>query len=237
MLRRLALTALLAAAPLTGAHAAAVVLWPVDPTIAAGQSATALWVENRGQQPVTLQVRSLGWSQAGNEDQYARQDEVVTSPPIANVAPGQRQLIRILRRDAGTTPAEHSYRLLIDELPPPVDPSKPNVASAQLAVQMRYSIPLFTYDGEVAATPVLRARLVVVDGKRYAEIANLGQRHARLINLRIQNGARDFTVNAGLLGYVLGGATMRWPVPDGAPISGTIVVNANGADTTLAPTA
>lgn len=237
MLRRLALAALLAAAPMTQARAAAVVLWPVDPTIAAGQTATALWVENRGNQPVTLQVRSLGWSQAGNEDQYARQDEVVTSPPIANVAPGQRQLIRILRRDAGTTPAEHSYRLLIDELPPPVDPSKPNVASAQLAVQMRYSIPLFTYDGEVAAMPTLRARLVVIDGKRYAEIANLGQRHARLINLRIQNGARDFTVNAGLLGYVLGGSTMRWPVPDGAPISGTIVVNANGADTTLAPTA
>lgn len=236
MLRRLALTALLAAAPIAQAHAAAVVLWPVDPTIAAGQTATALWVENRGQQPVTLQVRSLGWSQAGNEDQYARQDEVVTSPPIANVAPGQRQMIRILRRDTGTTPAEHSYRLLIDELPPPVDPSKPNVASAELAVQMRYSIPLFTYDGEVAATPTLMGRTVVVDGKRYAEIRNVGQRHARLINLRIQNGAKDFTVSAGLLGYVLAGSTMRWPLPEGAP-NGTIVVNANGADTTLAPTA
>jgi fimbrial chaperone protein len=240
MLRKLALTALLAAQPvlgaLTQAHAAAVVLWPVDPTIAAGQTATALWVENRGNQPVTLQVRSLGWSQAGNEDQYARQDEVVTSPPIANVAPGQRQLIRILRRETGTTAAEHSYRLLIDELPPPVDPSKPNVASAQLAVQMRYSIPLFTYDGEVAATPTLVAHTVVIDGKRYAEIRNLGQRHARLLNLRIQNGAKEFTVTAGLLGYVLGGSTMRWPLPDGAP-NGTIVVNANGADTTLAPTA
>lgn len=236
MLRRLALTALLAAAPIAQAHAAAVVLWPVDPTIATGQTATALWVENRGNQPVTLQVRSLGWSQAGNEDQYARQDEVVTSPPIANVAPGQRQMIRILRRDTGTTPAEHSYRLLIDELPPPVDPSKPNVASAELAVQMRYSIPLFTYDGEVAATPTLMGRTVVVDGKRYAEIRNVGQRHARLINLRIQDGAKDFTVSAGLLGYVLAGSTMRWPLPEGAP-NGTIVVNANGADTTLAPTA
>jgi fimbrial chaperone protein len=237
MLRKFALTALLAAAPLAQAHAAAVVLWPVDPTIAAGQTATALWVENRGAQPVTLQVRSLGWSQAGGEDQYDRQDEVVTSPPIANVAPGQRQLIRVIRRDTGTTPAEHSYRLLIDELPPPLDPAKPDTTSGQLSVQMRYSIPLFTYDGQIAATPSLVARTVVIDGKRYAEIRNVGQRHARLINLRLQNGAKDFTVNAGLLGYVLAGATMRWPLPDGAPVGGIIVVNANGTDTTLAPTA
>jgi fimbrial chaperone protein len=103
-------------------------------------------------------------------------------------------------------------------------------------VQMRYSIPLFTYDGAVAATPVLKARIVVTDGRRYAEIRNVGQRHARLLNLRIQNGAREFTVNAGLVGYVLGGSTMRWALPAGAPIGGTIVVNANGADTSLAPT-
>ena len=236
MLRTFALTVLLATAPIAQAHAAAVVLWPVDPTIAAGQTATALWVENRGAQPVTLQVRSLGWSQTGNEDQYARQDEVVTSPPIADVAPGERQLIRIIRRDAGTIPAEHSYRLLIDELPPPVDPTKPGATSGQLSVQMRYSIPLFTYDGEIAAMPTLMARTVVIDGKRYAEIRNVGQRHARLINLRIQTGAKDFTVTAGLLGYVLAGSTMRWPLPEGAP-NGTIVVNANGTDTTLAPTA
>jgi fimbrial chaperone protein len=236
MLRKFALSALLAAAPITQAHAAAVVLWPVDPTIATGQTATALWVENRGTQPVTLQVRSLSWSQSGNEDQYARQDEVVTSPPIANVDPGERQLIRVIRRDTGTTAAEHSYRLLIDELPPPVDPSKPGAASAQLSVQMRYSIPLFTYDGEIAA-PTLMAHTVVIDGKRYAEIRNVGQRHARLINLRIQNGAKDFTVTAGLLGYVLAGSTMRWRLPEGAPVDGTIIVNANGTDTTLAPTA
>ena len=236
MLRKIALTALLATG-IAPAHAAAVVLWPIDPTIAAGQTATALWVENRGTQPVTLQVRSLGWSQSGGEDQYAAQDEVVTSPPIANVAPGQRQLVRVIRRGAGTQPAEHSYRLLIDELPPPLDPAKPTEASAQLAVQMRYSIPLFTYDGTIAATPTLQAHAVVVDGKRYAEIRNVSQRHARLLDLRIQQGAKTLTVNAGLMGYVLPGATMRWPLPEGAPVNGTFVVNVNGVDTSLAPTA
>jgi fimbrial chaperone protein len=236
MLRNILLPILIAAGTLP-AHAAAVVLWPVDPTIQAGDKATALWVENRGAQPVTLQVRALAWSQSGGEDDYAPQDEVVTSPPIANVAPGQRQLIRVIRRDTGTQPAEHSYRLLIDELPPPIDASKPDAASAHLSVQMRYSIPLFTYDGAVDPKPALQARTTIVDGKRYAEIRNVGLRHARLINLRIQQGAKTFTVNAGLLGYVLSGATMRWALPDGAPVTGDVVVNVNGVDTSLAPTA
>ncbi|USI71598.1 fimbrial biogenesis chaperone [Sphingomonas morindae] len=236
MLRRFMSIALLAAAASAQGRAAAIVLWPVDPTIAAGQTATALWVENRGPQPVTLQVRALGWIQADAKDSYDRQDEVVTSPPIASVAPGQRQLIRILRREIGTAAAEHSYRLLIDELPPPIDPAKPNAASAQLSVQMRYSIPLFTYDGDVAARPALTARTVIIDGQRYAEFRNVGQRHARLVNLRIQTPAKEFTVNSGLIGYVLVGSTMRWLLPEGMP-NGTILVNVNGADTSLAPIA
>jgi fimbrial chaperone protein len=36
---------------------------------------------------------------------------------------------------------------------------------------------------------------------------------------------------------VLGGATMRWPLPEGAPMNGTVLVNVNGTDTSLAPTA
>jgi fimbrial chaperone protein len=244
VLRKTVLTALLATGTAIGiapasspASAAAVVLWPIDPTIATGQTATALWVENRGTDPVTLQVRSLGWSQSGGEDQYAPQDDVVTSPPIASVAPGQRQLVRVIRRETGTTPAEHSYRLLIDELPPPLDPAKPDGPTAHLAVQMRYSIPLFTYDGQIAATPALQGRTVVINGKRYAEIRNTSQRHARLLDLRIQQGAKSVTVAAGLMGYVLPGATMRWVLPDGAPLDGTLLVNVNGVDTSLAPTA
>ena len=240
MTRRLLALPLLAAALLatSPARAASVVLWPIDPVIGNGEKAAALWIENRGKAPVTLQIRSFAWSQAGGDDHYARQDEVIPSPPIANVAPGQRQLVRIIRRDAGSAPAEHCYRLLVDELPPPIDAGRADAVSAHLAVQMRYSIPLFTYDGPAAAAaPALRARTVLVDGKPYAEIRNVGGIHARLVDLRIVRGGRTITATAGLLGYVLGGATMRWPLPADAPIDGALLVNVNGTDTSLAPTA
>lgn len=226
------------AAPFAAAHAAAVVLWPVDPKIADGQKATALWVENKGREPVSLQVRALGWDQAGGEDSYADQDEVVASPPIASVPGGQRQLIRIIRRTPGAGPAERSYRLLIDELPPPLDPGKPATPTAQLNVQMRYSIPLFAYSGAgETAKPVLQARVEHTGGQRFLVVSNTGAIHARLVDLRAVAGSHHRVLTRGLVGYVLPGRTMRWALPAEAGMASTFQVNVNGADQPLAPTA
>lgn len=220
------------------AHGATVVLWPVNPTIAADQQASALWLENRGDIPVTLQVRAFGWTQAAGSDRYDDQDEVVSSPPIATVAPGKRQLVRIIRRDGSAQKGERSYRLLIDQLPPPAA-EKTDEPSAHLSIQMRYSIPLFTY-GEQAAAEIasnLSARVTIVDGRRHVEIRNAGARHARLVHLRLVNGAQHFDVTTGLVGYVLPGASMRWPLPSDAPLAGAFLVNVNGADQQLSPNA
>ena len=214
------------------AEAAAVVLWPVDPVIQAGQNASALWIENKGNVPVTLQVRTLGWGQAQGDETYAQQDEIVASPPIAQVAAGQRQLVRIIRRGQGTSQTEHSFRLLIDELPPVVDPNKPADPGAQLSVQMRYSIPLFTYD-MAESKPQLSTRFEISGGKRYIVIHNTGTKHARLVDLRMRVGGEPTTVLSGLIGYVLAGSTMRWELPPTAPTNGQILVNVNGGDMSL----
>jgi fimbrial chaperone protein len=220
------------------AHAAAVVLWPINPTIAADQRATALWVENRGSDPVTLQVRAFGWSQSNGEDHYAQQDEVVASPPIATVAPGKRQLVRVIRRDGAPQDAERSYRLLIDELPPPLEAARPGQTIAHLAVQMRYSIPLFTYRNPAnPAPPALNARIIAEGDKRFVQISNAGQVHARLVDLRMAQGSRPVSILSGLVGYVLPGVTMRWQLPAGISSSGAVIVNVNGRDETLAPSA
>ena len=229
--------ALLASAASPGAaKAAAVVLWPVDPVIHAGENASALWIENKGTTPVTLQVRALGWSQVKGDENYAQQDDVVASPPIASVPPGQRQLVRIIRREQGHGEVEHSYRLLIDELPPAVDPAKPNDPGAQLSVQMRYSIPRFTYDA-AEAKPTLSAYFEIQAGKRYLVIRNMGAKHARLVDLRLREGAQATTVLPGLVGYVLAGSTMRWELPSTAPMMSQVVVNVNGGDISLATSA
>lgn len=226
-LRTLLAGLVLAAQPAT---AATVVLWPVDPVIAADAKAAAVWIENRGDQPVTMQIRSLGWNQATGEDEHVRQDTVVSSPPVAEIAPGGRQLIRLIRRDAASGKGEQAYRLLIDELPKPAG-ANDGAPAARLAVQLRYSIPLFTYGDAAMAPAALTARLGSTEGKAFVEIRNSGGRHARLTDLRI---GREM-VTAGLVGYVLPGAVRRFPVPAGAARAGQVVVAVNGAEQTLSP--
>lgn len=223
------IAALLALLP-GAARASAVVIWPVDPVIRTGEQSTALWLENKGDAPVTLQVRSLRWTQPDGEDRLDGQDAVVASPPIAEVQPGARQLVRIVRRAPGGAP-EAAYRLLIDELPPPPPaPGEAGAPQARLAVQMRYSIPLFVHSGTAGAAQ-LDARVTGDTAGRVLLIRNTGGTHARLTDLRVVAGGREVVVRAGLAGYVLSGATLSIPLPAGQ--AGAVKVGVNGVDQVL----
>lgn len=219
------------------AHAqSAIVLWPTDPRIAASEQATALWLENHGKEPVTLQIRAQDWSQTGGTNRESPTQAVVSSPPIATIAPGERQLVRVIRRGPAAS-GEKAYRLLVDELPKPA-PTTEGTVAARLSVQMRYSLPLFTYgDAADGLTPQLRSVVRVIEGKRWIEISNSGSRHARLTDLRIGTGSAARTVQAGLVGYVLPGATMRWPLPEDFAAPAPITVGVNGADLSLSTSA
>lgn len=232
----LRLVALLALSTLAGAaQAAAVVLWPVDPVIAADQRSAAIWIENRGDTPVTMQVRSLAWSQRDGEDSYDLQDAVVSSPPMAEIAPGARQLVRVIRRGDAPPPGEQAYRLLIDEVPGAPKPQGPGAAAA-LAVQMRYSIPLFTYGEREHGHASLSSRIVLDQGQAFVEVRNGGTRHARLTDLRWMRRDGSITIASGLVGYVLPGAVRRFALPQGAVGTGELAVKVDGVEQRLTAT-
>lgn len=230
----LQLIAILAAS--TSVRAATVVIWPVDPVLKPGEQTTGLWLENKGDTPVTLQVRSFDWSQASGEDRLIQQDDVVASPPIATVEPGKRQLVRVFRRAVAQpgSPAEKSYRLIVDELPQVPSIDAQGGTSAGLAVQMRYSIPLFAYAADTSGkAPLLVPTYRASGTARTVEIRNAGIVHARLTDLRLVSGGKEHVIKAGLVGYVLPGATLRLPLPDNSP--GIVTVGVNGKDVTLTP--
>ena len=219
----------------TPASASTVVIWPVDPVLKPGEQTTGLWLENKGDKPVTLQVRSFDWAQRGGEDQLNPQDDVVASPPIATVEPGKRQLVRVFRRAAPSPDGapEKSYRLIVDELPQ-APHTGGGEASAGLAVQMRYSIPLFVYAADVATlAPRLVPTYRATADEQAIEIRNTGAAHARLTDLRVGMGGQQRMVKPGLAGYILPGATLRIALPDNAP--GVVTVGVNGKDVTLTP--
>ena len=102
--------------------ASSVLIWPIDPVLEADQQASALWLENRGTETANLQIRVFAWSQSGFDEQYQNQRDVIGSPPVAKIEPGQKQLVRLTRTREVPPGQELAYRIIIDEIPSPLQP-------------------------------------------------------------------------------------------------------------------
>lgn len=230
--------------------ASSVMIWPVDPVIEEGQRAAAMWLENRGSDSVSLQIRVFRWSQSGTAENYENQEQVLASPPLATIPPGQRQLVRLMNTGPVAAGEEQAYRVLVDELPdvdPPKDGTAGNTPAATIGVklQIRYSVPLFingkglvTKATSATATPTgqvdLRWRTVREGDAHYLVIRNSGNMHARLTSVQWSGAAQPQVINAGLLGYVLAGSEMRWQLAAPPPPGLKPEAKINGAQTPLA---
>ncbi|WP_426785026.1 fimbrial biogenesis chaperone [Rahnella variigena] len=230
--------------------ASSVLVWPVYQIIESDQNGSALWLENRGAEPVSLQVRVLAWKQENFNEKYADQTNVVASPPFATVPPGQRQLIRLIRNTPVPANTEQAYRIIIDEIPSPLNNAGEgkDKAVVGLQLQMRYLLPLFMDGGSLwtnerpdmkrdestATRPILTWRSVSEGGKTYLQVRNTGIVHARLSNVFWSSAGNQKqgvkTMVGGFMGYVLPGQQMRWPVPAG--VTPGAQLNAQIADNT-----
>lgn len=210
------------------ANGGAILIWPVGPVIETDDRAAALWLENPGKAPVTLQVRIYVWAQADGKNVYAAQDAIIGTPPIVTIAPGEKQLVRLTRTLPTPNATEAAYRVVVDEIPAPRPTGE---AGAAVSFRMRYSIPLFAYGGGLAspeaqkkrkpapdravAAPALDWRIAETSEGRFLEIRNRGPIHARLTEVDYGASGTE-TVETGptkgLFGYVLAGQTMRWPL-------------------------
>lgn len=212
----------------------AVLIWPVNPVIEAERQAGALWLENPGKTPVTLQIRIYAWAQADGKNVYAEQTAVVGTPPIATIAPGEKQLVRLTRTTPPPAAYEAPYRIVIDEIP--IDTPGSSSSGAAVAFRMRYSLPLFVLGtnapkknaAALALIPSLGWRIVGAGSDRQLEIRNDSPVHARLTDASLG----DTPLATGLLGYVLPGQTMRWPIAASISSNATsFTASVNGAPT------
>ncbi len=230
----------------TAFAAASILVWPIDPVIEHDDAGTAIWLENNGKSASRIQIRALRWTQANGADELAPQENIVVSPPAAEIQPGQRQLLRLIRTVPVQAGKREAYRILIDEIPGQSGPEPAAAPAGQvagLAFQMRYSVPLFVSgkgawtredvrkhpDAKAAAQPVLTYAVQAGQGQRWLILRNSGPVHARLSHVSFVVGGREVWSVPGLLGYVLPGAEMRFEVPASVQAGGTLkaIVNAD----------
>ncbi|HEY0198242.1 MAG TPA: molecular chaperone [Rhodanobacter sp.] len=215
-------------------HASGLQVAPTTLSLKASQNADGLWLSNTGDSVVHAQVRVYHWTQDSQGDQLVPSPGLVVSPPMLQLAIGDRQLIRVIRVGAppnGSGAVEDAYRLAIDELPIDAQGKK------GLQFVLHYSLPIFIEPaGAVIAPPQLQWSLQRNGEHVLLQVSNHGDGHAQLAGLSYIDAAGHRTdLTPGLLGYVLPGATMRWMLKPPAAVfvgGGTLEAMINGEKAT-----
>ena len=189
------------------AGAASLQVAPTSLTLQAKQNADGLWLSNSGDAPVQVQLRVFRWTQVNGEDLLEPTRDLVISPPMQTLPPGERQLVRLVRTKPIPPASETGYRVIVDELP------APNKEQQGLQFVLRYSVPVFVLpETPTPIAPSLHTRLVEgEDGQAAIEIENHGSEHAQIADLVYTDASnKPDVVIPGLVGYVLPGQRMRW---------------------------
>lgn len=190
---------------------------PTSLELIAPDSAAVLNLHNDAKRPINVQIRVFRWRQVDGVEQLEPTTDVVASPPSTEVGPNADYSVRVLRVSKTPVGTEEGYRLLVDELP---DPSRRKAGTVTLV--LRYSVPVFFRNPDAKAPDVSfslsrKGRSLLLTAR------NNGESRLRLSNLNLTQGGKKLGSRSGLVGYVLGGATMQWPIGSSKSLAGSSV--------------
>lgn len=184
--------------------------WSIDPVsidLSPQQQSAVILLKNESEQPTSLQIHAVSWSQVDGKDVYVPTREVLVSPPIATIPAKGKQILRVaLRREADPT-SELTYRINLQELP------LPPVAGFQgVQVALRIGLPIFVQPQNGTAKAKITWSLArAADGKLKVEVSNQGNAHVQISDFAIFVPGREPAI-AGDAGstYVLPGQSHAW---------------------------
>ena len=103
-------------------NAATLGVSPVRVTLSDKQKMDTITVRNDGAEPVSMQLEVLNWSKEDGEDVFTPTRELIVNPPIFTIPAGSSQLLRVGLRSTPDAQRELTYRIFVQELPPPPSP-------------------------------------------------------------------------------------------------------------------
>jgi fimbrial chaperone protein len=184
--------------------------WEIDPVrvdLCATQQTAAIVVGNDSDQPTSIQVQAVSWSQAEGKDIYTPTRELLVSPPIFTIAPKGEQVIRVaLRREADST-NELTYRINLQEIP-----SQPKPGFMGVQVALRVSLPVFIKQQEGKVVPNMVWKVSrLPDNMLKVGLKNQGSAHIQVSDFSLSAPAGDKQIaSESGSSYVLAGQSREW---------------------------
>lgn len=204
LLRLLAWVTFAVLHPAANVHAASFTVNPVRIVLSAAMPSAVLQVENTQPLPVTIQLSTMAWAQPDGKDELRPSRDILATPQIFTLKPGATQIVRIGLLRKIDAEQEASYRVLLDEIPPPPAPD-----FRGLQVALRISLPVFIQPaGE--ASPCIVASVRSGDEKQLRlALTNLGKAAAQLQGLTVHPNREPLQILAAHPSavYVLPGQT------------------------------
>lgn len=182
---------------------------PIKVYLEDNQKTQTLTLRNESEDPVTLQLEAMEWSQdQTGQDLYVPTKALVMFPKIVTIKAGAEQLIRLGYQGPPATNQERTYRVYMTELPI----SKPGESTLKMV--MRLGVPVFITPAK--GKPALE--IVQTSLERYIahlQVKNPSSRHGYVKTMHVTgrdaSGAEVFSVDATGW-YVLPGMQRTFPV-------------------------
>ena len=182
---------------------------PIKVELSGQRASAALTVQNNGDETAVIQAQTMAWSQENGQDQYLASTDVLATPPIFTLAPGAVQIVRVGMRRATGADQELSYRLFLQEVPPP---PKPGFRGLQVA--LRIGIPIFIAPRVKVAPALLWSAARQAGNQIQVGLKNDGKAHIRLTDFSVFQPGRETPLAIQQVAvYLLPGQSRTWVFP------------------------
>ena len=224
--RRLAASALLASAAVlaSGTAAAQLVIGPVVVEFGPQQRVAAVTVrlDDSVRQPVRLQAEVRRWRQdLAGLALSTETDEMLVTPPVADLRPGQSQVFRLALRGPRPAPEELAYRLVLEdisEVPASHTASAANSQDLAIDFRLRYDLPVMVAPLG-AVTNVLRWKTCPAPAASFClRVLNAGNRRVKLTTLTVSGDGGEQSQSLGDGDVLLVGSEREWRLPLSGPL-------------------
>ncbi len=185
---------------MTAAQAADMRVAPTRLFFAPEQRVQDVLIANPGGQPLLVELQAFHWSAAPLEPA----EEVVLSPPIVQIPPGESAVVRVGFRGAKREACETSYRLWLTEVPQGPTPGKP------VLLRTRMDLPIFRLQAKDCHADL---HALLNAEQHQLNVENRGNAHALMQKLTLRHDRGETPVVMSSLGYVLPGEKREFPVP------------------------
>jgi fimbrial chaperone protein len=196
------------------AHAGSFTANPIRLIVPAGANSTSLTLDNTGDQPVLVQAQVVEWSQRDGQDVLTPSRDLIVSPPIFRIAAGASQIVRVGLLRAAPAERELTYRLFLQEVPPPRAAGEPGVA-----VALRLGLPVFVQP-RTRAAPQLQWNAKAEREGITLSLTNSGNAHVQALDCKLLREDGTLFGEQQLAAYVLPGQTRSWLIKTSQPWRG-----------------